>query len=261
VVSFSAIVNITGTPTLSLNSGGTAIYASGSGNSTLTFIYTVLTGQNSAHLDYTSTSALSTNGGTIKDAGNNAANLTLPAPGSAGSLGANTNIVIDTVVPTVVSYSVLFGASSFNMATSTRTRLPWQITGIQVVFSEPVTANTASLSGLSATGISGSGTNTITWSVSPISILPLTVTSILGTTGNAVTDLAGNPLNGGNNYSQSLRVLWGDFNDDGVVNSQDLALVNAARSQTYNIFADMNGDGLVNTADVTIVRNNNGNTN
>ena len=195
-VSFSAIVNVTGTPQLALNSGGTASYISGSGTSTLTFTYTVAPGQNSAHLDYVSTAALSTNGGSILDNGSNPANLTLPAPGSAGSLSANKNIVIDTVAPTVVSYSVLFGSTSFNMASSTRNRLPWQITGVQVVFSEPVIATAASFSGLTATGVSGSGTNTVTWTLSPISNLPVTLTSILGTTANAVTDIAGNPSAG-----------------------------------------------------------------
>ena len=150
---------------------------------------------------------------------------------------------------------------SFNMAGSTRNRLPWQITGIQVVFREPVIATLGSLSGLSATGVSGSGTSTVTWTLSPISNLPSTITKILGTTANAVTDFAGNPLGGGTDFSQPLKVLYGDFNDDGVVNSQDLALVNQARSQSYNIFADMNGDGVVNTTDVVIVRNNSGNSN
>src|SRR5439155_288272 len=43
-----------------------------------------------------STGALTLNGGTIKDAAGNNATLTLAAPGAAGSLGANKNIVIDT---------------------------------------------------------------------------------------------------------------------------------------------------------------------
>ena len=58
---------VTGTPQLALNSGGTASYTSGSGTSTLTFTYTVAAGQNSPKLDYTSTSALTLNGGTIFD--------------------------------------------------------------------------------------------------------------------------------------------------------------------------------------------------
>ena len=66
-VGWSKAVVVTGTPQLALNSGGTANYASGSGTSTLTFIYTVAAGQNSPKLDYTSTGALTLNGGTIFD--------------------------------------------------------------------------------------------------------------------------------------------------------------------------------------------------
>jgi FKBP-type peptidyl-prolyl cis-trans isomerase len=52
-------------------------------------------------LDYASVNALTLNGGTIVDqASNQAANLTLPAPGAAGSLGANKNIVINASTPT-----------------------------------------------------------------------------------------------------------------------------------------------------------------
>lgn len=49
-------------------------------------------------------------------------------------------------------------------------------------------------------------------------------------------------------------MLWGDFNDDGVVDASDGVLVNAARSSSYNIFADANGDGVANATDVSIVR-------
>jgi subtilase family serine protease len=79
-VPFSVPVTVTGTPRLSLNSGGTASYTSGSGTSTLVFTYTVAAGENSSQLDYTSTTALSLNGGTIKDSAGNAAVLTLATP-------------------------------------------------------------------------------------------------------------------------------------------------------------------------------------
>src|SRR5207249_2884880 len=49
-VTFSEAVNVTGTPTLALSSGGTASYSSGSGTSTLTFAYTTVAGENSADL-------------------------------------------------------------------------------------------------------------------------------------------------------------------------------------------------------------------
>jgi len=102
-VEFSEIVNVTGTPQITLETGGTdrtVSYSSGSGTDTLTFAYAVQNGDGTNDLDYTSVSALILNGGTIKDAAGNAANLTLPDPGAAGSLGANKNIVIDTTAPT-----------------------------------------------------------------------------------------------------------------------------------------------------------------
>ncbi|HEX3152291.1 MAG TPA: Calx-beta domain-containing protein [Gemmataceae bacterium] len=89
-----------GTPTLALNSGGAANYSSGTGGSTLTFTYNVLAGENSPDLDYTSTSALTTGGGLITDTAGNNAVLTLATPNTAGSLGANKNILIDTAGPT-----------------------------------------------------------------------------------------------------------------------------------------------------------------
>jgi Dockerin type I domain len=54
-------------------------------------------------------------------------------------------------------------------------------------------------------------------------------------------------------------VLWGDYNDDGVVNAADLAGVSLFTKLAYNLFADMNGDGTVNAADVQIVRTQIGN--
>ena len=68
-------VNTTGgTPTVSLNDGGTATYVSGSGTSALTFSYTVQAGQNTPDLQET---AVNLNGATITDGAGNAANLSL----------------------------------------------------------------------------------------------------------------------------------------------------------------------------------------
>src|SRR6185312_14908506 len=64
-VAFSESVTVTGSPTLALNSGGTASYSGGSGGSTLSFAYTISPGDNAADLDYTATSSLTLNGGTI----------------------------------------------------------------------------------------------------------------------------------------------------------------------------------------------------
>jgi hypothetical protein len=156
--------------------------------------------------------------------------------------------------PSVTGFKALFGSQSYDVLGSSRTRLPWQITGIQVAFSEPITAgNAASLSGLSATGFSGLGTNVLTWIFNPIALGSFTAT-LAGAGANALTDAAGHGLGSGAGFSRPLEVLWGDFNDDGSVNSQDQVLINTATRNPYNILADMNGDGAVNTTDVLLVR-------
>lgn len=70
------------------------------------FKYTVLAGDATSDLDYAApaapnVSALLVGGGYISDIAGNAANVALPAPGAANSLGANSTIVIDTVAPVV----------------------------------------------------------------------------------------------------------------------------------------------------------------
>ncbi|CAM2910907.1 Pyrrolo-quinoline quinone [Ectopseudomonas mendocina] len=108
-VRFDGAVNVTGTPTLTLETGATdraLNYVSGSGTDTLSFSYTVQAGDSSADLDYVSSSALSLNGGTIKDGANQNAILTLAAPGAAGSLGANKALVVDGVRPAATSITL-----------------------------------------------------------------------------------------------------------------------------------------------------------
>jgi hypothetical protein len=155
----------------------------------------------------------------------------------------------------VVSFSVNFGTQSYNVIGTPRNRLPWQISGLTVVFSEVITsANISSLSGVTPTGFSGLGTNTLTWTISPISLG--NVSAVLAGTGpNAIQDGSGTGLNAGAGATQNFRVLWGDANDDGVVNSGDTLLVNNATRQPYNVFADLNGDGVVNSADTLLARN------
>ncbi len=93
-----------GVPGLRLNSGGVATYGGGSGTNVLTFNYTVQPGDSSALLDYAATDALVLRGGTIKDGGGNDANLTLPAPGAAGSLESNAALTVRGTSPRVISF-------------------------------------------------------------------------------------------------------------------------------------------------------------
>ncbi len=253
-VTFSEAVTVTGTPTLALNSGGSASYTSGSGSNTLTFTYTVAAGENTPDLDYTTTTALL---GTIKDAAANAATLTLPAPAATGSLGFNKNIVIDAVAPVVQHYYVLFGTGGkYDLIGSTRFDLPWEITGIQVVFSKAIAAGGAnSLTGLTTTGFGGLGTNTLTWTFGPIN-LGVFSTALLGAGADALKDAAGNALSAGSGYLQPFKVLYGDVNDDGVVSSADMVLASriSAGLDPYSLFADMDGNGVVGRDDVLKIR-------
>ncbi len=141
---------------------------------------------------------------------------------------------------------------------SPRVHLPWQITGIRVTFDEPVvSADLNSLTGVSANGLSGVGTSTLTWTISPLSLGSFS-TTLQGSGPDALKDGGGNGLGGGAGFSAALKVLWGDFNDDGKVNASDLTLVNNARAAAYNLFADLNGDGVVDSNDVQIARLRNG---
>lgn len=132
----SAVDVIGGTPTLALNLGantGYANYVSGSGTNSLIFDYTVRAGDSSSDLDYLSSTALSLGGATIVSSlvpANNAV-LTLPTPGSAGSLANNQAIVIDSAPPVVT-----FTASAQKSTTTTLTYV--------VLGNEPINCSTLS---------------------------------------------------------------------------------------------------------------------
>src|SRR5207302_4746977 len=103
-----------------------------------------------------STTSLSLNGGTIKDSNSNAATLTLPAPGSAGSLGANKSLVIFTP-DTVTNVSSTKANGTYGAGTS--------IT-ITVDFARAVTVTGTPQLALNSGGTASysSGTGTITLS-------------------------------------------------------------------------------------------------
>ena len=93
-LSFSEAVTVAGgTPTLTLNDGGTATYASGSGTNALIFSYTVAAGQNAASLAAT---AVNLQRRTITDGAGNAASLSLSGLTQSGPQ-------IDTTTPTITA--------------------------------------------------------------------------------------------------------------------------------------------------------------
>ncbi len=59
-------------------------------------------------------------------------------------------------------------------------------------------------------------------------------------------------------YSLNFAVLAGDFNGDGVVNSQDMVGIRNQIQETgppeLRIWADINGDGAIDISDFTVAR-------
>ncbi|MDX8553185.1 T9SS type A sorting domain-containing protein [Tenacibaculum sp. 1B UA] len=125
----NVIVNTTGgTSQIAITIGATtrqATYLSGSGTSSLLFRYTIQAGD--LDTDGITIGTLTANGGTLKDAASNDANLTL------NSVGTTTGVLVDAVVPTVTSVNV----------PANETYLTGQNLDFTVNFDENVSVNTA----------------------------------------------------------------------------------------------------------------------
>ena len=199
-VAFSAPVNVTGIPTLLLETGATdrtAAYSSGGGTDTLTFNYTVMADDSSADLDYVSANALALSGGTITGAIGDAT-LILPKPGQPGSLGANKQIVIDNGVdPSTLSFKRQTPASTPTKADTLVFRVTFSeaVMGVdgsdfKVHDNSPAATTTASVTDVSA--VSGD--------VYDVTISGGNLADFNGTVGldfsasPSITDVVGHPL-------------------------------------------------------------------
>ena len=197
-ITFSEAVTVTGTPVITLETGlsdAVVTYTTGSGTSTLTFNYTVLSGHNTTDLDYKTSSALVLNGSTIKDASGNNATLTLPEPGATNSLGANKAIEVDGIVPTVSIVTSTLADGHYTVG---------QVIPVSVLFSEAVTVTGTpqiTLETGSSDAVvdysSGSGTPTIIFNYTVASghtssDLDYVSTSALALNGGTIKDAAGN---------------------------------------------------------------------
>lgn len=193
-----------GTPTiaLTLDTGGTvqAAYIAGTGTNTLTFRYTVATGNLDANGIAAATS-ISLNGGTIRDSGNN------NAPTTGIPFASTTGVLVDAVAPS---------ASSINRVSSATTNAT--SVDYTVTFSESVTGVDTNDFALTQMGtvtgtvaaVSGSGT-TYTVTVNSISgdgALRLD----LNNSGTGITDGAGNAIangfTGGQLYTVDTTAPW-----------------------------------------------------
>ena len=88
--------------------------------------------------------------------------------------------------------------------------------------------------------ISGSGT---TWVI--------TLAKVIANADKVIVTIGNTQLT---TYQRELDVLPGDYNDDGVVSSADVTLLNNATVAPYNLFADLNGDGLIDINDGKLAR-------
>ncbi len=228
-VTFTSAVSVTGTPTLTLETGAideAAAYLTGTGTKTLTFRYTVQPGDNNIDLDYISANALSLNGGTINGTGIFTAGLVLPAPGAAGSLGANKNLVVDTTPPVLTLTA------------------PDPITGAFVVtakFSEPVLGFTfTDLVFTNAIGSNFLGTgDTYTFTVTPTIAGRIAVNVAAG----AAADPAGN-LSLAASLIRSLPLFLANLNGTTNGSRVDGPVPNEAVGQSIEGIGDLNNDGF-----------------
>jgi hypothetical protein len=111
-LAFDENVHVTGTPTLSLNSGGTATYTGGDGTNTLTFHYTVAAGETTTDLNVTE--LVLGSDVSIQDSAGNDASLTLPASHATGALDAIKDIVIGSTITYLTDTDTPSNGSSGN---------------------------------------------------------------------------------------------------------------------------------------------------
>ena len=139
-----------GTPTLTLNDGGVATYASGSGTNTLTFTYTV--GATNTSVASLLATAVNLNGATVVNGAGTSASLSLTGVSQSGPQ-------IDTATPTLTALTN--SPASGNLAVGKTVTLTLKLNEA-VTISGGTPTLTLNDGGV-ATYASGSGTNTLTF--------------------------------------------------------------------------------------------------
>ncbi|MBU1297475.1 MAG: DUF4347 domain-containing protein, partial [Gammaproteobacteria bacterium] len=261
-VTFDDAVTVTGTPQLILETGSedrVVDYVFGSGSNTLTFNYTVQAGDTSADLDYISTSALTLNGGSIKDAGGYDATLTLATPGASDSLGANKAIVIDTTAPSSpttpdMTAGTDSGTSSTDDITNDTTPT---VTGTAEAGATVVLYDTDGTTSLGSATADGSGNWSITSSELSTGSHTLT-TKATDTAGNvsvassgltitvddtAPTLSSSNPADGAVSVAPSGDITL-TFSEDIAKGYDEITLINVTTGTTVETFDVLNGGNL-----------------
>lgn len=208
-LNFSGPVQVSGTPTLTLNDGGTANYVSGSGTNNLLFNYAIAPGQNTSDL-----TIKTFNLSGVKDQAGNAVNLAGAPTNPAGTLK------IDTAAPTLTS----IGASGQGITGGTG-HLHSGTVHLTVGTNEAVNVTgTPSLTlndGGTAKYVSGSGTNKLVFDytigtgqrTSDLAVSSFNLSGVKDLAGNNVS-LTGAPTNPAGTLAIGSRWgSWGHWHD------------------------------------------------
>ena len=214
-MAYSEAVTVAGgPPSLTLNSGGTATYLSGSGTSTLTFTYTVGAGQTAADLAVV---AFNLNAATIRDTAGNNANNAGAVANPAGTLVVDTT---DPAAPTLTLTNDTGSSGTDNITSNAALTLAGDEVGAVVEYSTddinwsgtlPVAAAGANTVYVRQTDVAGnvgpSSSITFTLDVTDPAAPTLTLTNDTGSSGtdnitsNAALTLAGDEVGAVVEYS------------------------------------------------------------
>jgi len=155
-VNFNDVMTVNGTPTLSLNSGGSAKYVGGAGTSTLQFDYKVQAGEKASDLE-----VARYNLGGVKDRAGNAVDIAGAPHQPAGVLAVGATTASDPTAPKVQWIAASGSGISDGNGTVKAGGTVW----LSVNFKDTMTVNGAPSLSLSSGGtakyVSGSGTNTL----------------------------------------------------------------------------------------------------
>ncbi|HEV7258712.1 MAG TPA: hypothetical protein VGN82_13110 [Bosea sp. (in: a-proteobacteria)] len=207
---FSEVVNVTGTPTLALNSNGSAKYVSGAGTDTLKFEYKVAAGETASDL---AINGFNLSG--VKDKAGNVANLTSAPRQPAGTLVVNTSTPTDPTTPTTPTNPTnpttptpidttapkiqAIAASGSGISNGNGTVGAGSTVRLSVSFNEAMTVNGTPTLSLNSNGtakyVSGSGTNTLQFDYKVAAGEKAADLAVSGFNLGGVTDKAGNAVN------------------------------------------------------------------
>jgi hypothetical protein len=146
VVAFDKAVT-TATSSLTMDTGATAVYQSGSTTAAITYRYTVAASQDSTDLNVTSV-----NTGDAVDTIGNPITTTI-----VGNLATTSTIIIDTTAPTVTNITSALADGTYTLA---------QVIDIVVTYDEAVVTTNSFLTldtGVAASYLSGTGTTALTY--------------------------------------------------------------------------------------------------